>query len=453
MSQGAGRPSRYHLCVQKRVVVIGGGLSGSECALQLARRGVAVELWEQRPAHQTEAHQGEGLAELVCSNSFKSTDPSRAPGLLKEELRALGSALLTIADDYILPGGAAMVVDRWLFSERVTKAVEDEPLITLRRERFEGLADLAISGDIVVLATGPLTSGGLWDELSAMLGNQGCYFYDATSPIIARASIDESVIFAQSRYDKGEGDDYLNCPFTPEEYAAFRAALLGAEVYPLSAGDDYKLFEGCLPIEELAARGADTMRFGPLKPVGLVDPRTGREPYAAVQLRHEDTLQSSLSLVGFQTRLRYGEQERVFRLIPGLTNAEFMRFGRMHRNSYIDAPRLIEPTLQLKQYPNVIIAGQLTGLEGYVSAIATGLWAGVNAARMVVGEESLSAPEGSCLGSMLTYMTNPSHRAYAPTGFQFGMLRWLPERMKRREKQALIRRRAEEAWVQMLQVL
>jgi methylenetetrahydrofolate--tRNA-(uracil-5-)-methyltransferase len=302
------------------------------------------------------------------------------------------------------------------------------------------------SGRIVVVATGPLTSSTLWEQLSALVGDGGSYFYDATSPVIEAGSIDRSVVFAQSRYDKGGGDDYLNCPLDKAEYSAFRDALLAGDQYPLSAGDSYKLFEGCLPIEELAARGTDTMRFGPLKPKGLTDPRTGRWPHAAVQLRWEDALQSALSLVGFQTRLRFGEQERIFRLIPGLGEAKFMRYGRMHRNSYLDAPRVVEPTLQLKAAPNVIIGGQLTGLEGYMSAVATGLWAGLQASRLAAGQPLGVPPEGSCLGSMLRYMASPAHKAYAPTGFQFGMLTWLPERMKPDAKRELIRARAEAAW-------
>jgi methylenetetrahydrofolate--tRNA-(uracil-5-)-methyltransferase len=431
------------------VLVIGGGLSGCECALQLAARGLAVELWEQRPQVATAAHKTDGLAELVCSNSFKSTDPTRAPGLLKLELQHLGCKLLALAGQHELPGGAALVVDRELFSRAVTQAIEAEPLITLVRQEFTALPAAIASGRIVVLATGPLTSSVLWEQLSALVGSGGSYFYDATAPVIEAGSIDRSVVFAQSRYDKGGGDDYLNCPFDREEYATFREALLGGDQYPLSAGDSYKLFEGCLPIEELAARGMDTMRFGPLKPKGLTDPRTGRWPHAAVQLRWEDALQSALSLVGFQTRLRFGEQERIFRLIPGLASAKFMRYGRMHRNSYLDAPRVLEPTLQLKAAANVIIGGQLTGLEGYMSALATGVWAGVQAARLAQGQALPLPPEGSCLGSMLRYMVNPGHKDYAPTGFQFGMLTWLPERMKPDAKRELIRARAEEAWAEM----
>jgi methylenetetrahydrofolate--tRNA-(uracil-5-)-methyltransferase len=428
------------------ILVIGGGLSGSECALQLAARGCAVELWEQRPVVATEAHKTDGLAELVCSNSFKSTDPVRAPGLLKLELQRLGCKLLELAGQHELPGGAALVVDRELFSQTVTRTVESDPLITLVRQEFTDLPGAVASGRIVVLATGPLTSSVLWEQLSGLVGSGGSYFYDATSPVIEAGSIDRSIAFAQSRYDKGGGDDYMNCPLDKAEYVAFREALLSGDQYPLSAGDSYKLFEGCLPIEELAARGMDTMRFGPLKGKGIDDPRTGRWPHAAVQLRWEDALQSAMSLVGFQTRLRFGEQERIFRMIPGLAEAKFTRYGRMHRNSYLDAPRVVEPTLQLKAAPNVIISGQLTGLEGYMSAVATGLWAGVQAARLAQGAPLGVPPEGSCLGSMLRYMASPAHKAYAPTGFQFGMLTWLPERMKQDAKRDLIRSRAEEAW-------
>jgi len=432
------------------VTIIGGGLAGSEAALQLASRGIAVELWEQRPAVMTAAHITEQLAELVCSNSFKSDDPARAPGLLKQELRELGSRVIALADEHRVPGGAALCVDRERFSAAVTELIEQEPLITLRREQFDDLAGLAADPEkIAIVASGPLTSGALWEQLGALIGSGGSYFYDATAPIVSADSVDLEVAFAQSRYGKGEGSDYLNCPLDAAQYAAFRAALVDAEQYPLSAGDDYRLFEGCLPIEELARRGVDTMRFGPLKPRGLSDPRTGREPYAAVQLRWEDALQSALSLVGFQTRLRFGEQQRVFCLIPGLSGARFLRHGRMHRNSYLDAPRVMGPTLQLKDHPHLFVAGQLTGLEGYIAAVATGLWAGVNAHRLLTGVESLVPPETSCLGAMLRFMASPLHVDYKPTSFQFGMCTWLPERIRRKEKAALIQRRATEAWQAM----
>lgn len=433
----------------KPVAVIGGGLSGCEAALQLARRGVAVELWEQRPGRMTEAHTGGGLAELVCSNSLKSTDPKRAQGMLKEELTKLDCQLLRIANEHALPGGAALVVDRERFSEAVTAAIESEPLITLRREPRQDCLALLENAACVVVASGPLTSAELWEQLSTLAGSGGSYFFDATSPIVAADSLELSIVFAQSRYDKGGGDDYLNCPMDREEYARFREALLEAEQYPLSAGDDYRLYEGCLPVEELARRGENTLRFGPLKPKGLTDPRTGRWPYAAVQLRWEDSLQHAVSLVGFQTRLRFGEQERVFRLIPGMEQAKFLRFGRMHRNSYFDAPRVLEPTLQLSAEPRIIITGQLTGLEGYMAAISTGLWAGLNAARVAAGQEAIVPPQHSCLGAMLTYMTNPAHKDYAPTAFQFGMLTWLPDELRKTARAKLIREKAEAAWVEL----
>jgi len=440
----------------RRVTVIGGGLAGSEAALQLAARGVAVTLWEQRPQETTAAHTTDLLAELVCSNSFKSTDPARAPGLLKEELCQLGSRLLAAAAEHQVPGGAALCVDRQRFSTAVTKEIEAQPLIELKREQCTDLAGVlaqgAEQGTPAILATGPLTADPLWSQLGELMGSTGCYFYDATAPIIAADSIDSSIVFAQSRYDKGAGSDYLNCPLDAPQYASFRAALLEAEVGSLSAGDDYRLFEGCLPIEELARRGEDAMRYGPLKPKGLTDPRTAAPPYAAVQLRWEDTLRRALSLVGFQTRLRTGEQERVFRQIPGLGSAHFLRYGRMHRNSYLNAPRALLPTLQLKAALRLIIAGQLTGLEGYLAAIATGLWAGVNAARLARGQAAAVPPEGSCLGTMLRYMNNPLHEDYAPTAFQFGMHTWLPDHLKKSQKRALIRQRAVESWPRMHEI-
>jgi methylenetetrahydrofolate--tRNA-(uracil-5-)-methyltransferase len=439
------------------VTIIGGGLAGCEAALQLSARGIAVELWEQRlapapPEGWTAVHTTNMLGELVCSNSLKSTDPQRAAGLLKEELRLLGSRLLALAEQCSIPGGAALTVDRSAFAAAVTAEIKSQPLITLQAAPFAALAELAASGAVAIVASGPLTSGGLWQQLSALAGSGGSYFYDATAPIIAADSVDLSQVFAQSRYDKGGGADYLNCPFEAAQFAAFREALLSADTTPLHGGDDYRLFEGCLPIEALAARGEDALRFGPLKPKGLCDPRTGAMPYAVVQLRWENALRDALGLVGFQTRLRTGEQERVFRLIPGLSSARFLRHGRMHRNSYLDAPRVLLPTLQLQSAPAVLVAGQLTGLEGYVSAIATGLWAGVNAARLAGGSEPAPAPQGSCLGAMLGYMANPSHKDYAPTAFQFGMLDWLPQRQRRSERDNMIRRRAEAAWKEMLEL-
>ncbi|MCC7477612.1 methylenetetrahydrofolate--tRNA-(uracil(54)-C(5))-methyltransferase (FADH(2)-oxidizing) TrmFO [bacterium] len=441
------------------VIIVGGGLAGSEAALQLAARGVACELWEQRLSGPqrpdgspwTPAHVSAGLAELVCSNSFKSTEPVRAPGLLKQELRLLGCRLLKLADEAALPGGAALVVDRERFSELVTSAVRSEPLVSLREGEYAELQADCDRGRHIILASGPLSSDALWSQLSALVGGERLYFYDATSPVVAAESVDPEHSFAHSRYDKGEGDDYTNCPLDKEQYLAFREALTSAEVYPIHGGDDYKLFEGCLPIEELAARGRDTMRYGPLKGAGLEDPRTGRWPYSAVQLRWEDAFHSAMSLVGFQTRLRYGEQERVFGMIPALAKAKFIRYGRMHRNCYVEAPRVLQPTLQLNYEPRVMLAGQITGLEGYLSAVATGLWAGQNMARLVLGAEPLVAPEGSCLGSMLRFMSNPAHKKYAPTGFQFGMHTWLPAKMQAQAKMELILQRAEDAWAQMLQ--
>ena len=432
------------------VTIIGGGLAGSEAALQLAARGIPCELWEQRPTRNTPAHTGENLAELVCSNSLKSTDPVRAQGLLKAELRELGCRLLAIAEANQVPGGAALCVDREAFSTAVTAEVEDHPLVTLRRGEYTGLREAVADEErITVIATGPMTSDGLWSEIQALLGTDGAYFYDATSPVFNAGSVDMEVAFAQSRYGKGGSEDYINCPFEREDYEAFREALISAEQYPLSPGDDYKLFEGCLPVEELAQRGRDTMRFGPLKPKGLTDPRTGRMPWAVVQLRWEDALRSSVSLVGFQTRLRQGEQERVFRMIPGLEQAVFTRFGRMHRNNYLNAPKLLQPTLQLIDHPQVFVAGQLTGLEGYNAAITTGFWAGLNAARLSRGLEPVVPHEHSCAGAMVRFMTNLGHKHYLPTAFQFGMLAWLPEKIKRQHKQKMIIDSCREAWVKM----
>lgn len=431
------------------VLIIGGGLSGCEASLQLAARGIASEIWEQRPAFGTEAHVTEGLAELVCSNSFKSEDPVRAQGLLKLELDRLGCQLLELGRACRLPGGAALVLDREQFSAKVGEAIKGNPLISLRRERFEDLPAQLATGRLVIMATGPLTSDGLWQQLSELLGDGGCYFYDATSPVMESKGIDRTIAFSQSRYDKGGGDDYLNCPFEKDEYEAFREALLTADIYPINAADRYLLFEGCLPIEELANRGEGTMRHGCLKPKGLVDPRTGRMPYAAVQLRWEDAFCSAMSIVGFQTRLRFGEQDRVFGMIPGLAKAKIMRYGRMHRNSYVEAPKVMLPTLQVRGNPNLLITGQLTGLEGYMSAISTGLLAGINAAKLISGAQPMVPPERSCLGAMIAFMVHPGHKEYRPTAFQFGMLKWLPEKIRRDKKAELIRSEAEAAWDEM----
>ena len=362
--------------------VIGGGLAGSEAAWQIARRGLRAVLWEMRPARPTPAHKTDRLGELVCSNSLKSEQPDTAPWLLKEELRRLDCLLLGLAESARVPGGHALTVDRELFSERITTAIEREPLIELRREEITALPE-----GIVIVATGPLTSDALAREIARVTGSAHLCFYDSISPIIDAESVDTTIAFRASRYGKSTTgtDDYLNCPFDRAQYEAFVDALIEARSVPAHIPEDRTpYFEACLPIEELARRGRETLRFGPMKPMGLIDPRTGRRPYAVVQLRQEDLRAASYNLVGFQNHIRFGEQERVLRMIPGLERAEFLRFGQMHRNTYINGPALLTPSLQLRARPEVFFAGQISGVEGYVESIATGLAAGIQDRKSVV---------------------------------------------------------------------
>ena len=375
--------------MREPIIVIGGGLAGTEAAWQIARRGLRAVLYEMRPSRPTAAHQTDRLAELVCSNSLKSESADTAPWLLKEELRRLDSLLLAAAQKARVPGGHALTVDRDLFSAEVTAAIHAEPLIELRREEVTAVPHNAIA----IIATGPLTSDHLAREISRLTGSDRLYFYDSISPIVDADTVDTSVAFWASRYGKSTGgtDDYLNCPFDRERYERFVDALLEGQSVPAHIAEDRTpYFEACLPIEELARRGRDTLRFGPMKPVGLTDPRTGRRPWAVVQLRQENLRARSFNLVGFQNHLRFGEQARILRMIPGLENAEFLRFGQIHRNTYINAPALLTPTLQLRTRPpgfshDVLFAGQISGVEGYVEAIATGLLAGIYAAALAAG--------------------------------------------------------------------
>ena len=417
---------------QKEILVIGGGLAGSEAAWQAARAGLRVALCEMRPLRSTPAHRTDRLAELVCSNSLKSNQPQSASGLLKEELRRAGSLLLQIADRAAVPAGQALAVDREQFAAGVTAALEANPLVSLRREEVR-----AVPRDtVVVLATGPLTSDALSADLARLAGAQHLYFYDAISPIVDAETLDLSKIFRASRYgkdDRPESDgDYLNCPLTRDEYDRFVDAVLAAEEVERHAFEDARYFEACLPLEELARRGRDTLRFGPMKPVGLFDPRTGRRPYAAVQLRREDARASSYNLVGLQNHLRFTEQKRILRMIPGLEKAEFLRYGQIHRNTYLNAPALLAPTLALRTRPDVFIAGQLCGTEGYVEAIATGLLAGTQAARLARGEEPLAPPRETALGSLVHYITRASPRGYQPANIAFDLLPLLPEEERQR---------------------
>ena len=402
----------------KAVTIAGGGLAGSEAAWQLAVRNISVALYEMRPVRSTPAHKTAGLAELVCSNSLKSNTPGAASWLLKEELRRSGSLLLKLAGECAVPGGGALAVDRERFSASVTQALAEHPRVTIRREELQEIP----SDDFVVIATGPLTSDAMAQCLQSLTGSENLAFYDAISPIVDAETLDHERLFAASRYGKGGSDDYLNCPLNEAEYRAFYDALRGAESVPEHEFEERNYFEACLPIEELARRGYDTLRFGPMKPVGLVDPRTGQQPFAVVQLRSENLRFSSYNLVGFQNHLRFPEQERILRTIPGLEHAEFLRFGQIHRNTYINAPRLLETDLSLRAAPNIFIAGQLCGVEGYVECMATGFLAGVALAQRVAGAPFRPPPCATALGSLLHYTLHADPGNYQPANISFDLL-------------------------------
>jgi len=418
---------------------VGGGLAGSEAAWALAERGVAVTLREMRPGKMTAAHQTDRLAELVCSNSFKSMEPTNAHGLLKAEMRRLGSLVLQAADEARVPGGAALAVDRVLFAEGVHRRVTAHRNILLVREEATALPSPG------VVATGPLTSEALSAAIAARLGVQALAFFDAIAPIVAADSLDHERLFRASRYGKGGGDDYLNAPMTDAEYDAFVAALVAGDQFqppPEHAFDRTPYFEGCLPVEEMARRGRDVLRFGPMKPVGLVDPRTGREAYAVVQLRQEDRAGQMWNLVGFQTRLKIPEQQTVFRTIPGLARAEFLRYGSIHRNAYINAPASLSPHLSARDDPNVLFAGQLTGVEGYTESAATGLLAGINLARLLAGDDPLVPPPTTMLGALYRYLREADPAHFQPMNANFGLLEPLdpPVRDKAQKRERLVAR-------------
>ncbi|MCX7732336.1 MAG: methylenetetrahydrofolate--tRNA-(uracil(54)-C(5))-methyltransferase (FADH(2)-oxidizing) TrmFO [candidate division WOR-3 bacterium] len=395
------------------VTIIGAGLAGCEAALQCARRGVRVRLYEMRPVKMTPAHQTGDVAELVCSNSLKSEEPTNAHGLLKAELKILGSVLLECAERARVPGGKALVVDRKIFSREVARELQNLGVELIREEITR------IPEGVTIIATGPLTSEGMTQSLINIFGDRRLYFYDAIAPIVAADSLDMQKIFTASRY--GKGDDYLNCPLSEEEYDRFVQELAAAEVYPAHEFEQIQFFEGCLPVEELARRDRLALAFGPMKPVGLVDPRTGRMPFAVVQLRPENRAGTMYNLVGFQTRLRRPEQERVFRMIPGLERAEFLRYGSIHRNTFLNSPEILLPTLQTRIRRDLFIAGQLAGVEGYVESIGTGLVAGINAVRLVKEKAPLTVPEMTMLGALLKYITTPNPH-FQPMNANFGLL-------------------------------
>jgi methylenetetrahydrofolate--tRNA-(uracil-5-)-methyltransferase len=419
------------------VRIIGGGLAGTEAAWQLARRGVVVELFEMRPTRGTEAHATAYLAEVVCSNSLRSDSLSAPAGLLKAEMRQLDSLIIGIAEAHRVPAGSALAVDRNGFAKGVTQAIEALPNVQIIRREVEAISD----DGIVILATGPLTSPALSRDLAAKLGEQHLYFYDAISPIVTADSIDMSVAYRAARYGKG-GDDYLNLPLTQEEYYRFIDALIAAQRVPTHSFERFVPFEGCMPIEEMADRGKETLAFGPMRAVGLIDPRTGRRPYAVVQLRQENREQTLYNLVGFQTKMTYPEQRKVFALIPGLANAEFVRLGSLHRNTFINAPRHLLPTLQWRQRSTLFFAGQMTGVEGYIESAATGLLAGINAANLVLGRAPVVVPPTTALGALLGYISDPERKRFQPMNVNFGLIPPLSARLRGKAKKEMLARRA-----------
>ena len=423
-----------------RVTVVGGGLAGCEAAWQLARRGVEVDLHEMRPVRTTPVHQSGDLAELVCSNSLRGNALDQAAGLLKEEMRRMDSLVLRVAEAVRVPAGSALAVDRGLFARRITEAVESLPRVRLHRGEVVRIPE----DPVTVVASGPLTSDPLAADIARFVDRDHLHFFDAVSPVVEAESIDFEKAFRASRYGKG-GDDYVNCPMTDEEYRAFHEALVSAEC---TSGHDFEkglFFEGCLPIEVIAARGEDTLRFGPMKPVGLTDPHTGRRPHAVVQLRQDDLAASHYSLVGFQTHLKWGEQKRVLRMIPGLEDAAFVRYGMIHRNTYVNAPEVLEPTFETRRRPGLFFAGQMSGVEGYVESAASGLLAGLGAARRARGEAPLALPEETALGALGRYIAGSDPKSYQPTNIAFGLLPPLPHRIrdKKRRRLALAHRALE----------
>lgn len=426
--------------MKNSVLVIGAGLAGSEAAFQLASAGIPVELVEMRPRKASPAHHTDLFAELVCSNSLRAANVENAVGLLKEEMRRLGSLIMTAADTHRVPAGGALAVDRFPFSEMVTKELTDHPLVTVRHEELTSLPD----DQVCIVATGPLTSDAMVAYIQQLTGEDYFHFHDAAAPIVTVDSLDMNIVYRAARYGKG-GADYLNCPFTKEQYEAFYNALTTAECAELHEFEkDDKVFEGCMPIEVMAGRGVDTMRYGPMKPVGLELPGTGEMPYAVVQLRQDNGSATLYNIVGFQTHLKFPEQKRVFSMIPGLEHAEFVRYGVMHRNSYINSPELLLPTLQYRKNKYLFFAGQLTGVEGYLESAAMGLLAGINAARLVKGMDCVTFPKETAIGGLSQYISTGPNDNFQPMNINFGIMAPLgiKKRMKKREKNALLAKRA-----------
>ncbi|PLA77192.1 methylenetetrahydrofolate--tRNA-(uracil(54)-C(5))-methyltransferase (FADH(2)-oxidizing) TrmFO [Ligilactobacillus agilis] len=419
------------------VNVIGAGLAGSEAAWQIANRGVKVRLYEMRPVKQTPAHHTENFAELVCTNSLRANQLTNGVGLLKEEMRQLNSVVMQAADKHNVPAGGALAVNRDSFSKAITTAVKNHPNVEVITEEVT-----SIPSGLTVVATGPLTSDLLAKEIVKFTGDDGLYFYDAAAPIVAKDSLDMDKVYLKSRYDKGEAA-YLNCPMTEEEFTAFHKELVNAEMAELHDFEDEKFFEGCMPIEEMASRGAKTMLFGPLKPVGLEDPKTGKEPFAVVQLRQDNAVGDLYNIVGFQTHLKWGEQKRVFSMIPGLENARFVRYGVMHRNTYLRSPEMMTATYQTKARSDLFFAGQMTGVEGYVESAASGLYAGINAARLALGQEPVVFPSETMMGAMAHYITHASKKNFQPINANFGIVPRLKQKIRdKRERNLQLSQRA-----------
>lgn len=408
--------------------VIGGGLAGCETAYQISKRGIKVKLYEMKPIKYSPAHSNSDFAEIVCSNSFKSNLLTNACGLLKQELRMMDSLLIRIADENSVPAGQALAVDRETFSRKVTEYIENsENIEVIKKEAIDIPED-----EITVIATGPLTSDTLFEKISEMVGNNELHFYDAAAPIIEKSSIDMNIAFIGDRYGKGDAD-YINLPMNKEEYESFWNELVNAEVVELHSFEKREIFEGCMPVEVMAKRGIDTLRYGPLKPVGFDDPRTGKRPYALVQLRQDNSVGTLFNMVGFQTNLKFGEQKRVFSMIPGLKNAEFVKYGVMHRNTYINSTKVLDNNYQMKNHKNVFFAGQITGVEGYVESIASGLLAGINAVNYALGKEKLVFPVETMIGALTDYISTPNEK-FQPMNANFGILPKLPERIRDKQE-------------------
>lgn len=437
------------------VNVVGGGLAGVEAAWQAAEMGAKVRLFEMRPVLQTPAHRTDKLAEIVCSNSLKTDEPGTAPYLLKEELRRGGSLVMEAAAATRVPAGAALSVDRYKFAEFITEKIEEHPNIEIIREEVTSVQSAGFSLSPTIIATGPLTSDALTTEIMRFTGDDQLYFYDAIAPIVAADTIDMSIAFKAARYDKG-GDDYINCPLNKEQYETFISELIAAKSVPLKRFEETRWFESCLPIEEIARRGVDTLRFGPMKPKGLRHPKTGEEPYACVQLRQENLMADAYGMVGFQNHLRYGEQARVLRLIPGLENAEFLQFGQIHRNTFINSPKILNEDLSTRTNPRLFFAGQITGVEGYVESVATGWLAGINAVRVLRDQPMLTAPQTSAIGALCRYVSNVETKNFQPVNITFGLLEPLPVELRKkhrnkRERHAVQVERALNDWDQWIE--